>query len=455
MWVSLLRTSVCLAWALLVSVGCSEDPPHLVLFTADTLRADHTSLSGYARETTPNLDALARDAVVFSQAVTLVPKTGPSFATHFTGRLPETHGVTSNRYALPEELPLLAERLAEAGYASAAFVSNPILAPRKGFSRGFDRYEEFGKREGLEPQWRAFSRWAEAHDWSQPTFVWFHSIDPHGPYTPPPSVRDRFVGDPLFTAESRTVPLEYELQEGVPPSRVVGALPRYQRIGDEDRVAWYVSQYDAEIYAMDAVLGRLVTFLRDRSLYDQAALVFTSDHGESLGEHDYYFEHGWFVYDATLRVPLVLKPPAADRVPPGVRTEQVSNVDTVPTLLALAGLRAPPGLPGKDLLAAAGDERPVLAANPSTYPERFVALRTPEFKYVRELEGGAESAYALVDDPDEEIDISARAPAVMTQLRAQWEALRAAQPTPQGRSLPRAPTDEERRRLEELGYLEP
>ena len=103
---------------------------------------------------------------------------------------------------------------------------------------------------------------------------------------------------------------------------------------------------------MDAVLGRLVTFLRGRSLYDRTALVFTSDHGESLGEHDYYFEHGWFVYDATLRVPLVLKPPAADGVPPGVRTEQVSNVDTVPTLLALAGLRAPPGLPGKDLLAA-------------------------------------------------------------------------------------------------------
>ena len=456
MGTSRLRSSLGLASALAALVGCGEPPPHLLLFTADTLRADHAHYAGYPRETTPQLDQLATEGTVFSQAVTLVPKTGPSFATHFTGRSPEGHGVTSNRYALPADLPLLAETLGEAGYATAAFVSNPILAPRKGFDRGFDRYDEFGKLDGLEPQWRAFRAWAEAHDWSQPTFVWFHSIDPHGPYTPPARYASRFVGDPLFRADARRVPLDYQVEEGTPPSRVIGALPRYQRIGDEDRVAWYVSQYDAEILAMDDVFGRVVGLLRERGVYDRTAVFFTSDHGESLGEHDYYFEHGWFVYDATLRVPLIIKPPGASS--PAVRAEQVSNLDTLPTLLALAGVRPPDGLPGRDLLAAErgamGEPRPALASNPSTYPERFEALRTPEHKYIRELGSGREQAYDLTSDPAEMADLSERDPALTRGRRERWPALRAALPTPRGRVAPR-PSAEERRQLEELGYVDP
>lgn len=455
MWMFRLRNSAVLGCVLVLSVGCADERPHLLLFTADTLRADHTSLHGYPRETTPHLEQLAAEGLVFAQAVTLVPKTGPSFATHFTGRRPEGHGVTSNRYALPDGLPLLAERLAASGYATAAFVSNPILAPRKGFARGFGRYDEFGKHDGLEPQWEAFLRWAETHDWSQPTFVWFHSIDPHGPYTPPARYRDRFIDDALFRSDPRRVPLEYELQEGVPPSRVIGALPRYQRIGDEDRVAWYVSQYDAEILAMDDVLGRMLGFLRKQDLYDDTAVLFTSDHGESLGEHDYYFEHGWFVYDATLRVPLVLKPPGA---PDGNRravVEQVSNIDTLPTLLALAGLVPPAGLPGHDLLAGTTGTRALIASNPSTYPEHFEALRTRDYKYVRDLESGGEQAYALASDPAEEHDLSARDPELTARLRAEWERLRRALPVASGRVAPQGPTDDERRRLEELGYVEP
>lgn len=456
MGTSRLRSSLGLVASLVVLASCGQEPPapHLLLFTADTLRADHTHFGGYPRETTPELDQLAAEGTVFSQAVTLVPKTGPSFATHFTGRRPEGHGVTSNRYALPTELPLLAETLGEAGYTTAAFVSNPILAPRKGFDRGFDRYDEFGKLDGLEPQWRAFREWAETHDWSQPTFVWFHSIDPHGPYTPPARYAERFVGDSLFQADARRVPLEYEVEEGTPPSRVIGALPRYQRIGDEDRVAWYVSQYDAEILAMDDVFGRVIDWLRDRGLYDRTAVFFTSDHGESLGEHDYYFEHGWFVYDATLRVPLVIKPPGAPA--PTVRDEPVSNLDTLPTLLALAGAPRPPDLPGRDLLrAATGEERAALPSNPSTYPERFEALRTPEHKYIRELTSGREQTYDLQRDPGETADLSERDPALTARLRERWEGLRAALPTPQGGVAPRRPSAEEQRQLEALGYVDP
>jgi arylsulfatase len=439
----------------LVGAGCADERPHLFLITSDTLRADHTSLHGYARPTTPHLEALAADGTVFEQAVTLVPKTGPSFATHFTGQAPERHGVTSNRYGLPAAMPVAAELLAAGGYTTVAFVANPILARRKGFDRGFDRYDEFGKEGSLEPQMRAFLSWARQHDWSRPAFVWIHYIDPHGPYDPPARLRDRFVGDALFEAEHRRVPLDYELPPGTPPNRVMGALPRYQRKGDEDRVAWYVSQYDAEIMAMDEALGSVLAFLRARDLYAPSGIVFTSDHGESLGEHDYWFEHGWHVYEGSVRVPLVLKPPGA-RGGGGRRIDaQVSNLDTLPTLLSLAGLPVPSGLPGRDLLAVPAG-RPLLVSNPSTYPERFVAVRTPEIKYIRELGSGAEQTYRLADDPGEERDRTAADPALSGRLREQWQSLRDVLGAPADRApaAALAPSDEERRQLEHLGYLD-
>jgi len=447
------RVFVCALLAL--GLGCSDERPHLFLITADTLRADHTTLHGYARRTTPHLESLAADGLVFRQAVTLVPKTGPSLASHLTGLEPERHGLTSNRFALPETTPVVAELLAADGYATAAFVANPILSARKGFGRGFERYDEFGKHDSLEPQMSAFRGWAADHDWSQPTFVWIHYIDPHGPYTPPARLRDRFVGDALFEAERRRVPLDYELPEGVPPNRVLGALPRYQRIGDEDRVAWYVSQYDAEIVAMDEALGSVLDLLRSRGLYANSGIVFTSDHGESLGEHDYYFEHGWYVYDASVRVPLVVKPPRSASRRVRSSDAQVSNLDTLPTLLAMAGVAAPASLSGGDLLVESAGS-PLLVSNPSTYPQRFVALRSPRHKYVRELETGAEQLFRLADDPSEEHDLSRLEPERLGALRSAFrERMQAMQAGQVPGAAPRGPSAEERRQLEHLGYVEP
>ena len=109
------------------------------------------------------------------------------------------------------------------------------------------------------------------------------------PIPPPARYRDLFVGDALFAAELRVIPTEYEVPEGWPQNRVLGAIPVYQQIGDEERVAWYISQYDAEIRYMDDALGEVLDFLRAQGLYEGSGIVFTSDHGESLGEHDYFF----------------------------------------------------------------------------------------------------------------------------------------------------------------------
>lgn len=438
--------------AVLACNGSGERRPHLILITADALRADHLSYTGYTRPTSPHLDSLAAEALVFSEAVTLVPKTGPSFASHFTGLQPTTHGVTGNMMALPAEIPVLAERLRQAGYATTAFVSNPILSPRKGFDRGFDHYEQFPRDDGLVELVTAFEAWGEATSWSQPSFVWIHFIDPHGPYTPPPVLRELFVGDELFDSDDRLIPVDYDPPVPGRRNRVLGAVPAYQRQGDEGRVAWYVSQYDAEIRHMDDAFGRLTALLHRRGLYDAAGILFTADHGESLGEHDYYFEHGWFVYDATLRVPLLVKPPGPGRHQQ--HDEQVSNLDTLPTLLAMAGLPIPSELPGRSLLGALS-ERPVLAKNPSTYSPRFLALRTPDHKWILQLTNGGEEIYDLVADPGETQNRLSFEPELAARLRAEAKRQEAAIRAP-ARGAPRVvePGGDEAEFLRALGYAE-
>ena len=282
--------------------------PHILLVTADSLRADHLSINGYPRNTSPEIDAFARTAWNFSQAVTVIPKTGPSFATLFTGRHPREHGVRSNAHAIPPSLSTLAERLQDSGYRTAAFVSNPVLREEKGYTRGFDTYSLLDETGGPAAVSHAFLLWGrELEGWQQPTFVWLHYIDPHGPYDPPQDLLEPFLEDEWSQSEQRV-----RFGRGsqyVNPSKLLGAVPRYQRIEEESRAAAYVARYDAEILGVDRAFGLLLGFLREHDLEDRSAVVFTSDHGESLGEHDYWFEHGWFAYDPSLRIPLLIREP--------------------------------------------------------------------------------------------------------------------------------------------------
>jgi arylsulfatase A-like enzyme len=447
------RSRTLLAAGLLLLAGCSDPPPHIFLITADALRADHLSYTGYPRLPSPQIDAFAAESIVFSQAVTLVPKTGPSFASHMTGLDPAVHGVTSNLHRLPDDVPLLPEILREHGYATAAFVSNPVLSKRKGYDRGFDVYERFVRRRGSLDQLSAsFAEWFQEASFEKPTFVWIHFIDPHGPYTPPDALRDLFTSDEHFAAESRVIPIEYDPPVPKRRNRVLGAVPHYQQLGKEGRVAWYVSQYDAEIRHMDDTFGRILGLVRDRGLFEDAGIVFTADHGESLGEHDYFFEHGWYTYDATLRIPLLLKPPGPPR--PGTRDDQVSILDTTPTLLELAGFPAPPDLPGHSLLAGPRAENPVLAQNVSTYSPRFVALRTPRHKWILQLGNDREQLYDLAVDPGESENLVDREPELAAQLRETAERIRDANAA-LGERAPEVvePTAAEADQLRALGYL--
>lgn len=445
------RTAALLAW-LCLALGCrAEGPrPNIVLVTSDALRSDHLSCLGYRRETSPRIDAFAKEATLFSQAFSVIPKTAPSFATMFTGRHPEEHGVRSNFARLPAELPVLAERLQAAGYRTAAFVSNPALRAAKGFGRGFDSYRMLPERNGVANVNRAFLAFAKS-PWDRPTFVWLHYIDPHGPYTPSKAYEALFLGD-QWSRDPARVPHGYAVDPDS-PNKVLGAVPRYQQREDgEDRVAVYVARYDAEIRGMDAAFGEVIDALRAKGLYDESAIVFTSDHGESLGEHDLYFEHGWFAYDATLRVPLIIKRPGQHA---GGRIDTpVSNLDFLPTLLGLAGLHADSG-PGTDVLAATRPPAPVLIENSDRYPEKYHGARTGRWKYLRRESDGREELYDLASDPGERTNLAGKRLDERRELAAfvgrRLAALRA-----NARSGGTGPADDERtlQQLRELGYTE-
>lgn len=463
-WVwKVLAVALGTAVSLSLATGCDTKPdapavrPHIVLITSDTLRPDHLSHRGYARETSPNLDAFAAEVWDFRRAITVVPKTGPSFTTMFTGLHPEEHKVRTNFDRIPDECDLLAERLQRAGYQTAAFVGNITLRASKGYAGGFQRYEQlpwvpgFDDQETLKP----LRTWLK-EPWSGPTFVWIHLLDPHGPYLPAPEFESMFISDSLAASDLR---VPQQSAEQVKARELLGVIPRHQIYGEEDRVSAYIARYDAEIRFMDSLFAWLIDELVARGVYGSSAILFTSDHGESLGEHDYYFEHGFLAYDATLRVPLLVKPPhgsGKDRSG-GKRVDApVSNVDLLPTVLALAGLEPDPSLHGRNLLEPLAAEKTFLVENADRYPEKVHGARENRWKYLVRRSDGAEELYDLEQDPAEVDSVASDHPDVVERLR-RWVAMELA--TLRARGVERAapgPSDdgETRERLKALGYVE-
>ncbi|NOT30102.1 MAG: sulfatase, partial [Planctomycetes bacterium] len=334
--------------------GPPDGPRGVLLITCDTLRADRLGLYGHSLGTSPNLDALAREALVFDNAWSTVPITGPALSALLTGRMPEELGLDSNRTLLAGAAATLAESLAGAGVETAAIVSNWVLRrrselPDAGVQQGFahfdDRMEVAEKsrpnlRERLAPDTTdAALAWLDGRTDERPLFLWVHYQDPHGPYTAP--------ADCLVEPEPG-VPAEPELALGTDQVGH-GTLPAYQVTDGERRPAVYRARYEAEIRFFDRELGRLIDGLRARGWLERVLLVFTADHGESLGEHGYYFSHGQNLHRELLRVPLFLRPPGGAEVTRRSNAP-ASHLDLYPTVLNAFGL-APGPTRGIDLLA--------------------------------------------------------------------------------------------------------
>src|SRR5437588_12479462 len=286
---------------------------NVVIVTIDTLRADHLGCYGYKHIRTPNIDALAADGVRFERAYTAVPVTLPSHTVIFTGTYPihsGMHDFAAN--VLNPSQPTLASVLKQHGYATGAVVASAVLDSRFGLNRGFDFYYDhfdFNRLEeaNLDEMERPGNVVADevlnwlGKNYQKRFFLWMHLYDPHYPYRPPAPYSEDYKSHP----------------------------------------------YDGEIAFADAQVGRLLRFLKDKGLYQHTLIVLSGDHGEGLGEHGEQ-THGFFIYNSTLQVPLVV------RLPAGPRDKHVnalvSLADIMPTVLEALKLDIPAQVQGKSLL---------------------------------------------------------------------------------------------------------
>ena len=293
--------------------GCSDPKEeaaspsyNVVLISIDTCRADHLSCYGAARRTTPNIDAIASEGVLFTRAQSTNPVTLPSHCSMLTGTSPVFHGVHHNLgRPLDESNLTLAEILREHGYETAAVVGAFPLHARFGLSQGFDHYDQdfggsdeklFFSERKAEAVTAAGTAWIESHH-TQPFFLFLHYFDPHHPYEPP---------EPFATT-----------------------------FGDD--------RYAGEIAYTDASIGQVIATLKHLDLLDSTLLVITADHGESLGEHD-EDSHGFFIYQGTIHVPLIIRPPGGAA---GRKVDEPAGlIDIVPTVLGLLNLEAPDQVQG-------------------------------------------------------------------------------------------------------------
>ncbi|MEE9608687.1 MAG: sulfatase, partial [Myxococcota bacterium] len=277
-------------------VACQPTAPvprNVLLITVVTLRADHLGTYGYARDTSPVVDELARRGVVFENAWVQWPKTVPSMASMFSATYPQENGVvvvTGGNW-VPDRLVMLPEVLRERGFRTAAVVPNAGLGQESNFPQGFESLRELWMEHDGAPRPAPLVTDAVLEELerlaAQPDrfFLWVHYIDPHDPYSPPAEYAEPFLGDELY--RSRSVPFN----AGDNPHGGIGENLARQH-GDRDDVAWYVAQYDGEIRYLDEHLGRLLEGLERSGVAGETLVALTADHGEGLGERDYYFHHG-------------------------------------------------------------------------------------------------------------------------------------------------------------------
>jgi arylsulfatase A-like enzyme len=459
--------------------------PNILLIVMDTVRGDHLAINGYHLPTTPHLQALARDSVVYTRAMSASDFTLTSHASLFTGMYPSWHGAycqppeAAYGRRLDDSVPTLAELLARRGYSSVAVAANLYMRSEFGLARGFEVFEiprpvpvladenwyllrrpmrralsygfdtaQFGRLygRGEDMNRELLSLLARRAGQNAPFFAFLNYMDAHFPYAPPAPFDTLFPGKNRRLTEEDLDAQQQAIAAGAPVP--AGYRPHA------------VSQYDGGIAYLDAQIGKLVAWLKQQDAYDDTMIVVTSDHGEAFGERN-HTGHANSPYQNLLHVGLLVKYPASAAVVAGVVDTPVSLVDVAPTVLAVAGAPIPANIHGRSLLDASA------AAQREFFSETFpcATLQSPEcprgciartafswpYKFITST-SGRRQLYDLSADPDETRDLSQREAALARRLNADLRAWMKTFPSRPRQKLQLGP--EALQRLKSLGYVQ-
>lgn len=422
-----------------------EGRPSVILITMDTTRQDHLSCYGYSNKTTPNVDKLAQDGVLFENAHTTSSWTLPAHASLFTGLYPSRHGAyTRERDVFGNDLDAkhitLAEVLSQNDYKTAGFIGGYLCSSFFGLAQGFDYYDEnlinldlefrnfllprmiaavisfkdllekygfAGKR--IAPQInRAVFNWLDKKQ-SGPFFLFINYFDPHHPYLP---INDIFSTPPINKFDSY---VQWE-------KNLINSVLRCRHELTAKEKKHLVERYDREIRQMDSSIGSLIKFLKAKDLYDNTLIIVTSDHGESFGEHGLMI-HSPAVYEELIKVPLIIKYPKSSKQS-GKTSTPVSLVDIMPEVLSVLGLEIPPGVQGTRI--SQKQKNTVMAERFrdknwrwTCYPfaqRSLQALYKGDYKYIHSSDYNHE-LYNLREDPVEQKNLIASHPEIASDMQ--------------------------------------
>lgn len=395
---------------------------NILLITIDTLRADRLHCYGFQDINTPNIDGLAENGVLFADATAHVPLTLPSHTAIMTGNFPSYHGVHDNGgFHVAKSQITMAELFKQNGFATGAVVGAFVLDSTWGLNQGFESYFDHfdvSKEERVnlgsiqrnaEDVYKHATNWLDHHK-NQRFFLWTHFYDPHTPYEPPEEFAKLYPNRP----------------------------------------------YVAEIAHTDFVVGKLLAYLDKNQLREKTVILLTGDHGESLGEHD-ESTHAFFVYDATLHVPMILSVPQTDLARKRI-VQQVRSIDVMPTLLQLAGITVPESVQGRSLLhltldAATIERRPSYAE--CYYPQyhfgwsRLLSLRDGRYKYI---DTSKPELYDLTADPHEIHNVYGQHQDIASEMKSELARI-AANQSRDALMAPGEVDDDTHEKLAALGYV--
>jgi arylsulfatase A-like enzyme/tetratricopeptide (TPR) repeat protein len=419
-------------WYLYNSSASTEKIDRVLLISIDTCRADYLSCYGYPRKTTPNIDAVAEQGVLFENVISPIPTTLPAHSSVFTGTIPPYHGIHDNmNYRLNDSNVTLAEILKDNGFTTAGIISAFVLDSQFGIDQGFDYYNDdfvttlntTGVDERLADETSRFAiEWLDKHN-DEKFFLFLHYYDPHFTYEPPEPFRSKFQ----TVSESGKNTLKYQQ-----------------------------NLYAGEIAYADHCIGRVLDKLKTLRIYDSTLIIILGDHGEMLGEHA-EVTHTFFIYQSAVKVPLIFKLPGKNT--PRTTDQLAGLIDIVPTICSLLDIETPPQVQGMDL-SACFDKNTAVYTDRELYCESLEATKyransllgilTDRFKYIQTTRP---ELYDLAEDPTESDNLIDRQPQQGRILKDRLSRILELSVRSGVSAAKERPDTQTIKRLESLGYV--